>query len=122
MPDWLFDAKFTNLTFLEKVDIKTNCLAFSPQNLAALQAVGTYYQTGVLAFKHLAEMCHQAFLDSAWCIFSNLIWQSIEEQSCSIWQPIMTKIRVETLWKMWKMNILIFFVEQGWQPAARVNI
>jgi len=30
-------------------------------------------------FKYLVEKCYQDFLDSAWCIFSNAIWQPIEE-------------------------------------------
>jgi len=30
-------------------------------------------------FKYLAEECYLAFLDSAWCIFSKVIWQLIKE-------------------------------------------
>jgi len=30
-------------------------------------------------FKYLPEKCYQAFLDSTWCIFSNVMWQPIKE-------------------------------------------
>jgi len=53
---------------------------FFSQYLAFLEAVGTCYQTGSSSlFKYLAENCYQDFLDSAGCIFSNVIWQPIEE-------------------------------------------
>jgi len=53
LPDWLFWRQISQIwLFLEVVGVKKlfGFLAFSFQYLAFLEAVGTYYQTGVLTF------------------------------------------------------------------------
>jgi len=45
-----FDAKFRKFGFFQRQLASKNTLVFSFQYLAFLEAVGTYPQTGVLAF------------------------------------------------------------------------
>jgi len=83
-------------------------LAFSFQYLDYSEAVGLWHTIRLVLwlFKCLAEKCSYDFLDSTWCIFLKRYLETHKIiKLCHIWQPIMPKVRVETLQKMWKMKV-----------------
>ena len=100
LPDWLYWRQILYIFgYFRGSWCQKNCLAFSFQYLAFLMAVGTYYQTGVFAFwisfwKVLLGFLRQCLV---YLLKSHLATYKTIKLWHIIWQPIMPKVRVETL-------------------------